>query len=111
VLLKFSGDEEQRKAYGLSGLGVLAIVIAFLLPVLLAQIELRRELNTERIVFIENFHLVTYLVLLLVAIAAYLFTGKREVRIVQYQDCLVAKLLYWPLITFLLLVLSYASFY
>jgi hypothetical protein len=111
VLLKFSGDEALRKSYGLSGLAVIGVIIALLLPLLLAQIHLRQNLDTERIIFVEYFYLITYLVLLLVAIAAYLFTGKRNMRVIQYGDCLAAKLIYWPIVTLLLLVLSLVNFY
>lgn len=111
VLMKFSTDEEQKKSYGLSGMGVMAVIVSFLFPTFLSHANLRQELAVSGITYIEYFHFITYLILLAMAIVAYLFARKKETPLVHYEDCLIPKLLYWPIFTGLVLLISLKNFY
>ncbi|MCL5774092.1 MAG: cache domain-containing protein [Firmicutes bacterium] len=111
VQMKFSKDEAQLKAFGLSGINVLAVVIALLFPTFLAQVNLRNALPVDRITFIENFYFITYFILMVVGVNVYLFTSKRNFPIIDYEECLIPKLLYWPIFTVLVLIVSLINFY
>lgn len=111
VLLMFSKEEERKKAWGISGLAVLGTVVSFFFATLLSQVNLKQELATDAIIFIENFHFIIYFTLFMMALKAFLFMGNRKVSIVQYENGLVPKLLYWPAISFLLLAISLGNFY
>lgn len=111
VQMKFSQDEEKKTAFGLSGLTVIAIIIYFLFPAFVSQVSLRQELSSDSITFLENFYFVIYFLLLLVAVNAYLFTGHKNLRLIQYEDGLIPKLFYWPLFSLLALVITICHFY
>jgi hypothetical protein len=111
VQLMFSQDEEKKKAFGLNAFAVMGVVITFFFSTLLSQNSLRQELNADKIIFIEYFHFIAYLMLLLVTIKTLLFIGNKNVRFVQYKQGLVPKLLYWPFLTGLVFAVSFLSFY
>lgn len=111
VLLTFSKDEEKRRSFGLSGLTVMGVVITFLFTTLIAQSNLRQELGADRIIYLEDFYFITYFVLLLAAIKTFLFTADKNIRIVQYEQGLIAKILFWPLVTGLVFLVTLVHFY
>lgn len=111
VQLMFSQDEEKKKAFGLSAFAVMGVIITFFFSTLLSHTGLRQELGSERIIFIENFHFIAYMMLLLVTIKTLLFIGGKRVSFVQYKNGLIPKLLYWPLFTGFVFVVSFVHFY
>jgi membrane protein YdbS with pleckstrin-like domain len=111
VQLMFSQEEEKKKAFGFSALAVMGVIITFFFSTLLSHNSLRQDLGADKIIFIENFHFIAYSILLLVAIKTLLFMGGSRMRLVQYKQGLIPKLLYWPLCTGLVFVISFVSFY
>jgi hypothetical protein len=111
VQLMFSQEEEKKKAFGFSALAVMGVIITFFFSTLLSHNSLRQELAADRIIFIENFHFIAYFVLLLAAVKTLLFMGGSRVRLVQYKQGLIPKLLYWPLCTALVFAISFVNFY
>ena len=111
VQLMFSHEDEKKKAFGFNALAVMGVVITFFFSTLLSHNNLRQELGADKIIFIENFHFIAYSILLLVAIKTLLFMGGNPYRFVQYRNGLIPKLLYWPLCTGLVFIISFVSFY
>lgn len=111
VQLMFSQEEEKKKAFGFNALAVMGVVITFFFSTLLSHNNLRQDLGADRIIFLENFHFIAYTILLLAAIKTLLFMGGRPIRFVQYRNGLIPKLLYWPLCTGLVLLMSFVNFY
>ena len=111
VQLMFSQDEEKKKAFGLSAFAVMGVVITFFFSTLLSHTNLRQELGADRIIFIENFHFIAYFILLLATIKALLFIGGKPIHFIHYKNGLIPKLLYWPLFTSLIFVVSFIHFY
>jgi hypothetical protein len=106
VILKFSNSEEEKKTFGISGLGVLGTVISFFFSTMVSQSALRTEMNVEKVTFLENFHLITYFMLFYMAVTTFFFIGSRKPTILEYEDCLLSKLLFWPLVTSLILLIT-----
>ncbi|MFA6599490.1 MAG: cache domain-containing protein [Candidatus Omnitrophota bacterium] len=111
VILSFSDDTERLKNFGLTGFAVVGLVVSFFFSTLLTQIDLRQQFNADGIIFIENFNFITYFILLLCAVLAYLFAAKRRIGFIHYEHCLIPKLLYWPIFTGLMFVISLIYFY
>jgi len=111
VKLKFTNNEEEKATFGISGIGVLGTVISFFFSTMLSQSSLRNEINVERITYLENFHLITYFMLFYMAVTTFFFIGKKKPSILEYEDCLLSKILYWPLATGLLLAVSIYYYY
>jgi hypothetical protein len=92
---------------------VIAPLAALFLGTLLAHIDLRRgiDFTVLDIFYIEYFYIVMYIAILAVLITYFLFHTKSRLFFFQYRDGLVAKLLFWPLILEILLVVTVWMFY
>ncbi|MGV8124578.1 MAG: hypothetical protein AB2L14_32925 [Candidatus Xenobiia bacterium LiM19] len=111
VKLKFTNSEEGKRTFGLNGIAVLGTVISFFFSTMLSQSTFRTEINVERITFMENFHLITYLMLFYMSVTTFFFIGTKVPSILEYEDCLLSKILYWPIITGLVLMSTIFYYY
>ncbi|MHC9544578.1 MAG: hypothetical protein AB9903_34100 [Vulcanimicrobiota bacterium] len=111
VKLKFTNSEEGKRTFGLNGIAVLGTVISFFFSTMLSQSTFRTEINVERITFMENFHLITYLMLFYMSVTTFFFIGTKVPSILEYEDCLLSKILYWPIITGLVLMSTIIYYY
>jgi len=111
VQLSFTKDPDHQPKVGLNTLSVVAVTVTFFFTVLMSQIDMRQNLAANKIIFIENFHILTYFILLVVAINIYLFNHPRHFKIIDYRNGLVLKLIYWPLLSAAVLVISLLHFY
>ncbi|HNX90885.1 MAG TPA: hypothetical protein PKG81_03400, partial [Candidatus Omnitrophota bacterium] len=111
VLMSFSTDSAKQKNFGLTGFAVIGLVVSFFFSTLLTQIDLRQQFSADGIIFIENFNFLTYLMLLFSAVQAFVFSAEKKIWFIQYEHCLLPKLLYWPLFGFLVLCASLIYFY
>lgn len=79
--------------------------------IILAHIRFKSSIPVQQIVFFEYLYLILYfLIIAVTAIAVFYILGS-EARILRYRDLLIPELLYWPLVTGLMLVLSIINFY
>jgi len=102
-------DDRHRGRLGFA-LDVIAACAGFFLVAILLHIALRRDLAARDIFYLEYFYFVTYAMILYVAVNYVLFT-KTAIRIVHYQDNLIAKILFWPTSQFALLLFTLMTFY
>ncbi len=91
--------------------GVLASSSGLLFGVLLGHTELRSSLNASGLVYLESFYLIMYMMLLLVILNAYIFCKHPDFFIVKWSDNLLAKLIFWPLLLGLILIVTLSHFY
>jgi Cache domain len=106
----------RKKAYGPLALGFSAkdgIVgsSGLLFIVLLNQINLRNAIAALGIIYIEYFYFVIYIMVLLVIINSLLFVFGSKLRLIEYEDNLVPKLLYCPTLLGLLLMITVGVFF
>ncbi len=80
----------------ISSVGVVESSAAFFFVLVLAHIDLRRSIQSDRITYMEFFYFIMYLILVLSAFNIILFTRRNKVLFFDYQDNLIVKLLYWP---------------
>ena len=90
---------------------VLARIIPLLFVVVLAHVRLRGRVAAEGIIYIEYVYIVAYLTILGISVNSILLASDRAARLIRYQNSLVLKLLYWPIITGLLLGITLLVFY
>ena len=90
---------------------VLSYAAALFFVVAVTHVGLRSELNTHDVVYLEHGFIIMYLVLLSVSINSMIFYSSINVPIVQYQDNLIPKLLYWPALQGILLAITISVFY
>jgi hypothetical protein len=102
--------EERHKGRIGFTLDVIAACAGFFLVAILLHIALRRDLAARDIFYLEYFYFVTYAMILYVTVNYVLFT-KTALRFIHYRDNLVAKVLFWPISQFALLVFTLWAFY
>ncbi len=96
---------------GFNTSAVLASCAGLFFGILIGHTELRSSLDASGLVYIETFYLIMYGALLLMAVNTYVFSVNERVRILQWRDNLLPKLLYWPTLLLLVLGITWASFY
>lgn len=110
ILFLGTRDDERHKGRLGFALDVIAACAGFFLVAILLHIALRRDLAARDIFYLEYFYFVTYAMILYVAVNYVLFT-KTAIRIVHYRDNFVAKILFWPISQFALLLFTLMAFY
>ncbi|MEO0973524.1 MAG: hypothetical protein AAFX85_10560, partial [Pseudomonadota bacterium] len=95
-VMMITRDEQRAAAFGSNTSGVVATNSSLFFVVLLAHIQVRQEFAGSELVYIEQFYLIMYCVILLTALDAYLFAWRRQMAAAE-QDDRWAKILFWPL--------------
>ncbi|MCL1469299.1 cache domain-containing protein [Argonema antarcticum] len=93
------------------GMEVVGACGGFIFIVILDQISVRGQIAAKGIIYIEYFYFAIYLFILLVAVNAILLNSDRKNRFLEYKDNLLPKLLYWPTILNILLIVTASIFY
>ena len=111
VLMTVTRDQEKSAVFGFSTSGVLGACSGLFFVALLAHIQLRSELAAQKVIYLEYFYFVVYVAILVVAINAYLFSTDTRIPSICYRDNLIPKLLFWPAILGMLMVITLIQFY
>jgi hypothetical protein len=99
-LLTVSGDDELSDRLGFDTASFIGGCSVLFFVVMLAHIQLREQFAGSSIVYIEYFYILMYLLLALATVNTFLFTirPKRGCGIILYQDNIVIKVGYWPVV-------------
>lgn len=98
LLLTVTRVKERASLLGYNPVNVLRSVISLFFPVVLAQINLRTQVVTEGLLFIEYYYFAVYLLILAVAADA-LAASTLDRPALAWGDNLGARLLFWPAFT------------
>lgn len=100
ALLTVSAKDELSSRLGFNTSGFIAGSSALFFVVLLAHIQLREQFAGSGIVYIEFFYILMYLLLVLATVNTFLFSirPKRWCNFMLYQDNIVVKAGYWPVV-------------
>jgi hypothetical protein len=110
VLLLTTRRQDRREPAGWNSTNVLAYTAALFFVVIVSHVNLRQQISASGILYLGWFYILTYLAILLVSINAVVFILASQRRIIQHEDNLISKLLYWPVLTFALLVITVIAF-
>ena len=112
IIASATKDRAESELAGFSPSAVMRICSALFFVVLLAHIQLRQTIQVHEIVFLEYIYFTVYLVLLLTSLHTFLFLLKRfNVRVVEYENSLIIKLLFWPALLGLQFLITAVFFY
>jgi hypothetical protein len=111
VILKKTDDVDESKLFGFNPSGVMRICSALFFVVLLAHIQLRSSLEIEDIVLLEYLYFTVYLAILFTAFHTFLYFSKSNIPIIKYKESLIIKLLFWPTLLGLQLLITIVFFY
>jgi hypothetical protein len=110
ILLLTTRRQERREPAGWSSTNVLAYTAALFFVVIVSHVNLRQQISASGILYLGWFYFLTYLAILLVSINAVVFILTGERGLIQREDNLISKLLYWPVLTFALLIITIVVF-
>jgi hypothetical protein len=94
-----------------SSFNVLSYAAALFFVVAVSHVGLRSELQAAHVVYLEHAYIVLYVVLLVVSVNSILFYSDISLPMLHYKSNLIPKLLYWPVITGVLLWVTLSFFY
>lgn len=111
VLITSSKKTGKIELLGFNASTILASSSALFFVVLISHIDLRSSLAANNIFYMEYFYVVTYLSLLAISVNSILFSWGANVSFVQFRDNLLPKLYFWPVITFVMFLVTIWKFY
>jgi len=110
IVLYASSNKEHGRS-GMTTMNVIQSSAGFLFILLLAHVNERNRIETPEIAYIELFYFSMYVFITLETVAlAMLFRGSGS-KIFGYGDNLVLKLLFWPVLVSIWLVVTLVRFY
>ncbi len=98
LVLTISRKETSLKFFGFDVSNVIASSSALFFVLLIMHVQLRDELSTNSIVYMEYFYLVSYITILMITVNSILFSWDPPVKLVGFKDNLIPKLIYWPIL-------------
>ena len=101
-------EEETRK---FTALEIISVGGGLIFIVLLDQLNLRASIVTAGLIYLEYLYFALYLVIVLITLNALLIALGAKFWLIQYQDNLIPKLFYWPVLLSLLLIVTWLSFW
>lgn len=106
-----TGNSERASVLGFSTSGVTGVASALFFVVLLAHVQLREQFAGSGIVYLEYFYLLMYLVIVGVVVNTYLFTSGLSMFTapLRYRDNLIAKIMFWPLLSGSMALVTYVA--
>ncbi len=110
VLILTTRRQTLRDSAGWSSTNVLAYTAALFFVIIVSHVNLRQQVSANGVLYLGWFYILTYLAILLVSINAVVFILASERQLIQREDNLVSKLLYWPVFSFALLVITVVVF-
>ncbi len=110
ILMVATRDPQLNEVIGFTSLAAVEGAAAIFFVAILSHIDLRNQIQGVEILYVEYFYFVLYISVIAVAIDCIIFSKYLESRLFQYQDNLVPKLLYWPLLASLALAITLVRF-
>lgn len=112
VLVTSTKDELEAKRLGFNPSGVMRLGSGLLFVLLISHIQLRNAIQVEQVMFMEYYFFIMYLMIIFTALHSLLFNLKTvNIPIVDREQSLLFKLLYWPLLFSLQLLVTVLIFY
>lgn len=111
TLLLTTNDEHWRTRLGSGAYRLIEYAAVLMFAVILEHNQIRSSIATQQLAYVEYIPLVLYIAILVVSLNAIVFDSSNRVGWIEYQDNLLPKLLYWPLLLGALLTITLATFY
>jgi hypothetical protein len=109
IVMVIGTDRDRLEQFGVRPGGVIFTCAAFFFAVLVAQTSLRGEVQAGGLVYLESLYVLTYFVILAVAINSVLLVARPNLKLFRRYDNLWAEVLYWPAILLTLVVITFLT--
>jgi hypothetical protein len=110
IVLYASSNKEHDRS-GLTTMNVIQSSAGFLFILLLAHVNVRNRIDTPEIAYIELFYFSMYVFITLETMALAMLLSGSGSKLFGYGDNLVMKLLFWPVLVSIWLLLTLVRFY
>lgn len=110
ALLMICNREEERKLFNFDAMRMLVIGASFSLFLVIATQNLRSRVVSESVIYIEQLYFLIYFILLVNVISAIEVTRSRR-RVFSFGNGVIFKTLYWPVVTFVIYMITLLNFY
>jgi hypothetical protein len=110
IVIVIGRDSKRLELFGVRPGAVIFTCAAFFFAVLVAQNSLRAELEATGFVYLESLYLLTYFVILAVAINSVLLVAQPNLRLFREYDNIWAEVFYWPAILLTMCVITFLTF-
>jgi hypothetical protein len=110
ILLLTNKDDDKKELFGFNTLSVIATCAGFFLVVVFSHIDLRENLSTKGIVYIEYYYFIIYVFILGVALNSLIYT-LTDNRLVNNNDNQYLQMLFLPLSQAAILIMTLVKFY
>ena len=112
VIVKVIGtDRERLEKFGVRPGGVIFTCAAFFFAILLAHNSLRGEVQAGGLVYLESLYVLTYFVILAVALNSVLLVAQPNLKLFRDYDNMWAEVLYWPVILLTLVIITFVALF
>ena len=111
ILLYSSSKTREQKKGIFSGVGIIESLAAFFFVLIFSHIDLRKTVETSQLMYMEYFYIVLYMMLILYVYNLISFTRRDNVLFFDFEDNLIAKVLYWPLFLSIIYIITFLKFY
>lgn len=89
----------------------LSLLAAILFSTILAQLHFKSKVLSHELVYFESFYFVLYSAILAVCLVILLHLYDFKIRLIEYKNNIVSKLLYWPCTLLVLFVITLVYLY
>ncbi len=112
TLLMIAIKDERLVGFMQAGSGrVLNICVAMFFVIAFSHIDIRRKIAAEEVFYLEYFYFIIYLTMLWISVNSVLFAMGKKIRLIQYRENLISKLLFWPFLLGLLFTITVIVFH
>jgi hypothetical protein len=109
IVMVIGTDRNRLEQFGVRPGGVIFTCAAFFFAVLFGQNSLRGEVQSGGLVYLESLYVLTYFVILAVAINSVLLVAQPNLKLFRRYDNLWTEVLYWPTILLTLVVITFLT--
>jgi hypothetical protein len=110
IVMVIGSDSKRLEQFGVRPGAVIFTCAAFFFAILIAQNALRDEVKWYGVVYLENLHILTYLIILAVAANSVALVAFPDLELFRANGNLWVGVFYWPLIVAVLLVITFLTF-
>ena len=111
LIVLTTDDENLKSRFQLSTAGVLGAASGLLFAVILKHNQLRSEIGSRGISYVEIIPIILYAMIVVAVLNAILVAAPRPVKLIHYRNNLIPVLAYWPVVFGLLLVATLIVFF
>ncbi len=110
ILLLSSRYKVQAEAYGFNAMNVVTACAGFFLVVVFCHVDLRRQIVSKEINYLEYYYFIAYVLIIFVITNAIALT-LTKFKLAHFKNNLLAKILYWPVLGVIVFIITLRTFY